>query len=274
MIAMNFEFTATMIVFGFPSSGDLLPSALKPRMSCPTELVRPESASCLCRNSFIRARPLPLSSSPWVNTPSSVDLPASTFPNTAILRTQKKLSVKNYNQPTKRQEKFEKKFGKKIEKKIWKFLKIFLKYQSKDVIIPDFQKIFLLLPPPDQIGVYDAAVAFSLTKKCTRGAHSRRRADQQQRLECLRHFRFGKSIRAAWKTVTNKFVNYRQKSMQLNEQDIDFHQLIRSSLHIKKLIKQSINQWTNQPTNQSINQSVDHSFNQSINQSFEQSIPN
>lgn len=64
----------------------LLPSASKPRISWPTLLVLPDSCSCLWRNSFIRASPRPLSSSPWVNTPSKVDFPASTFPTTAILQ--------------------------------------------------------------------------------------------------------------------------------------------------------------------------------------------
>lgn len=55
-------------------------------MSLPTELVRPLSISCLCRNRRWRACPRPLSSSPCVSTPNSVDLPASTFPTTATLQ--------------------------------------------------------------------------------------------------------------------------------------------------------------------------------------------
>ncbi|CAN8007641.1 unnamed protein product [Ixodes pacificus] len=62
-----------------------LPLESKPRMSLPTLEVRPDSTSCLCRNSFCRARPRPLSSSPWVSTPSRVLLPASTLPTTATL---------------------------------------------------------------------------------------------------------------------------------------------------------------------------------------------
>lgn len=64
-----------------------IPVLSNPRMSFPTELVLPVSASCLCRNSRLRACPLPLSSSPCVNTPSRVDLPASTLPTTATLKT-------------------------------------------------------------------------------------------------------------------------------------------------------------------------------------------
>lgn len=59
------------------------PSPSNPKMSFPTELVRPDSISCLCRKSFKRAVPRPLSKSPCVNTPNNVDLPASTFPTTA-----------------------------------------------------------------------------------------------------------------------------------------------------------------------------------------------
>ena len=54
-------------------------------MSLPTLEVLPVSISCLWRNSLCRAVPRPLSSSPWVSTPSSVLLPASTFPTTATL---------------------------------------------------------------------------------------------------------------------------------------------------------------------------------------------
>ena len=74
----------------FPWTGLLitLPVESKPRMSLPTLLVRPLSISCLCLNSFCRAKPLPLSSSPCVNTPSRVLLPASTLPTTATLQCQ------------------------------------------------------------------------------------------------------------------------------------------------------------------------------------------
>jgi len=58
-----------------------LPMLSNPRMSLPTLEVLPDSISCLWRNSFCRAIPRPLSSSPWVSTPSSVLFPASTFPN-------------------------------------------------------------------------------------------------------------------------------------------------------------------------------------------------
>ena len=70
-----------------PCSGllTMTPQLSKPRMSLPTLLVRPDSISCLCRNSFWRAYPRPLSSSACVRTPSRVLLPASTFPTTATL---------------------------------------------------------------------------------------------------------------------------------------------------------------------------------------------
>lgn len=71
-----------------------LPTLSKPKMSLPTELVRPVSISCLCRNSLCRACPLPLSSSPCVNTPSRVDLPASTLPTTATLHGRTKVRIK------------------------------------------------------------------------------------------------------------------------------------------------------------------------------------
>lgn len=60
-----------------------IPSLSKPKISFPTELVLPDSISCLCLNSFCLACPLPLSSSACVRTPNSVDFPASTFPTTA-----------------------------------------------------------------------------------------------------------------------------------------------------------------------------------------------
>mmetsp|Transcript_25979 Transcript_25979/g.68170 ORF Transcript_25979/g.68170 Transcript_25979/m.68170 type:complete len:378 (+) Transcript_25979:517-1650(+) len=69
-----------------PSCPGLLttsPLVENPRMSCDTEEVRPDSASCACRNSLCRLFPRPLSSSPCVSTPSRVLLPASTLPHTA-----------------------------------------------------------------------------------------------------------------------------------------------------------------------------------------------
>lgn len=63
-----------------------LPTPSNPRISLPTELVRPLSISCLCRNRRCRAWPRPLSSSPCVRTPNKVDLPASTLPTTATLK--------------------------------------------------------------------------------------------------------------------------------------------------------------------------------------------
>ena len=70
-----------------PCSGLLttFPWQSKPRMSLPTLLVLPDSISCLCRKSFCRAWPRPLSNSTWVKTPSRVLFPASTFPTTATL---------------------------------------------------------------------------------------------------------------------------------------------------------------------------------------------
>ena len=55
------------------------------------EEVRPLCISCLCRNTAMRARPRPLSSSgrpslPVLSTATSVDLPASTLPATAMRR--------------------------------------------------------------------------------------------------------------------------------------------------------------------------------------------
>lgn len=64
------------------------PPLSKPKISFPTLLVLPDSASCLWRKSFCLACPLPLSSSLWVKTPSNVDFPASTFPTTATLNKQ------------------------------------------------------------------------------------------------------------------------------------------------------------------------------------------
>ena len=50
------------------------------------EEVRPDWISWRCRKRLRRAHPRPLSSSPCVSTPSSVDLPASTLPRTARRR--------------------------------------------------------------------------------------------------------------------------------------------------------------------------------------------
>lgn len=61
-----------------------LPAASNPIISMPTELVRPLSISCLCRNRLTRALPRPSSRPPFTNTPSKVLLPASTLPTTAI----------------------------------------------------------------------------------------------------------------------------------------------------------------------------------------------
>lgn len=55
----------------------------KPRISWEIDDVLPDCTSWRCRNMFSRARPRPLSSWPCVNTPSSVDLPASALPITA-----------------------------------------------------------------------------------------------------------------------------------------------------------------------------------------------
>lgn len=78
----------TLHMLYLPCTSHLLmtfPWLLNPSISFPTLLVRPDSISCLCRKSFWRANPLPLSSSPCVNTPSKVLLPASTLPTTATL---------------------------------------------------------------------------------------------------------------------------------------------------------------------------------------------
>ena len=87
-------FSQTRTQSKLPCSGRFttLPVLSKPRISLPTEEVRPVSASCLCLNSLWRARPRPLSSSPWVKTPSKVDFPASTFPTTA-----QRISLKSWN---------------------------------------------------------------------------------------------------------------------------------------------------------------------------------
>ena len=62
------------------------PSELNPIISCDILDVLPDWISCTCLNRFKRALPLPLSSSPWASTPTSVDFPQSTLPSTAILR--------------------------------------------------------------------------------------------------------------------------------------------------------------------------------------------
>ena len=61
------------------------PFESNPRISLPTLLVRPVSASCLCRNNFKRAVPRPSSKEPCVKTPNNVLFPASTLPTTATL---------------------------------------------------------------------------------------------------------------------------------------------------------------------------------------------
>lgn len=70
------------------------PWLLNPRISWLIQEVLPVWISCRWRNKFSLARPLPLSSSPWVRTPSNVDLPASTFPSTASLRS---INCRNWN---------------------------------------------------------------------------------------------------------------------------------------------------------------------------------
>jgi len=59
------------------------PLLLKPRISWLMLDVRPDWISWRWRNRLRRARPRPLSNSPWVSTPSTVLLPASTLPSTA-----------------------------------------------------------------------------------------------------------------------------------------------------------------------------------------------
>lgn len=80
----NFKTTVKILpwVSGWLTTFPLLSN---PSMSLPTLLVLPDSISCLCLKSFNLASPLPLSSSPWVRTPNSVLLPASTLPTTATL---------------------------------------------------------------------------------------------------------------------------------------------------------------------------------------------
>lgn len=62
------------------------PWLLKPRISWLIQEVLPVWISCKWRNRLSLALPRPLSNSPWVSTPSNVDLPASTFPSTANFR--------------------------------------------------------------------------------------------------------------------------------------------------------------------------------------------
>eukprot|EP00053_Salpingoeca_punica_P017183 m.164586 g.164586 ORF g.164586 m.164586 type:complete len:380 (-) comp17140_c0_seq2:260-1399(-) len=71
-----------------------LPRLSKPRMSCAMLDVRPVSSSCLWRKIIWRERPRPLSSSPCVSTPSSVLLPESTLPQTAMRSSRKSSSWK------------------------------------------------------------------------------------------------------------------------------------------------------------------------------------
>ena len=51
---------------------------------CDIADVRPDSISCLCRNTPPRANPLPLSNPPLVKTPNMVDFPESTFPRVVM----------------------------------------------------------------------------------------------------------------------------------------------------------------------------------------------
>lgn len=62
------------------------PLLLNPRISKLILEVRPDWISWRCLKRLSRALPRPLSSSPWVSTPSNVDLPESTFPSTATRR--------------------------------------------------------------------------------------------------------------------------------------------------------------------------------------------
>lgn len=62
------------------------PLLLKPRISKLMLDVRPVWISCKCLKRLSLALPRPLSSSPWVKTPSRVDLPESTLPRTATRR--------------------------------------------------------------------------------------------------------------------------------------------------------------------------------------------
>ena len=62
------------------------PLLLNPRISWLILDVRPDWISWRWRNKLSRARPRPLSNSPWVRTPRTVLLPASTLPSTASRR--------------------------------------------------------------------------------------------------------------------------------------------------------------------------------------------
>lgn len=71
------------------------PLLLKPRISKLMLDVLPDWISWRCRKRLRRALPRPLSSSPCVRTPNSVDFPESTFPRTATRRS------KNYRKKNK-----------------------------------------------------------------------------------------------------------------------------------------------------------------------------
>lgn len=71
------------------------PLLLKPRISKLMLDVLPDWISWRCRKRLRRALPRPLSSSPCVRTPKSVDFPESTFPRTATRRS------KNYGKKNK-----------------------------------------------------------------------------------------------------------------------------------------------------------------------------
>lgn len=71
------------------------PLLLKPRISKLMLDVLPDWISWRCRKRLRRALPRPLSSSPCVRTPKSVDFPESTFPRTATRRS------KNYRKKNK-----------------------------------------------------------------------------------------------------------------------------------------------------------------------------
>ncbi len=62
---------------------EIEPSSRNPRYCVAIEEVRPASSSCGCRNTLVRARPLPLSSVPDVSTPIKVLLPEPSAPNKA-----------------------------------------------------------------------------------------------------------------------------------------------------------------------------------------------
>lgn len=84
------------VILLFPSTNSLTsPLLLKPRISKLMLDVLPDWISWRCRKRLRRALPRPLSSSPCVRTPNSVDFPESTFPRTATRRS------KNYRKKNK-----------------------------------------------------------------------------------------------------------------------------------------------------------------------------